>query len=595
MAVHPKNKFDPKNATDISQLSKAVGYSRKCLQVFRQNRLDLVRQWVGRHYSDNGAPDKVPINLLELSMNIYLQRLVANAPAVNISTDYKQLKEISVRFEMASNQLIKEIDLGKTLELGVTGAMLCMGAVKVGLNRTKVEIGGYLHDSGQPFADPVSLDNWVHDMTVDRPENGQYQGDFYFLTKDDAHALFPENVHKKLTPYMDDRPTEERDHNISEGEETQREEFRETVRLLDLWLPKQNLILQCQSSEDDNDPIEDVLKVIEWEGPERGPYHPLGFQWIENNTMPLAPAMHWKDLHTLSNKLFRKLGRQAEREKTLVGVRAGKEADGNRMVEASDGDMITVDDPKNIAEIKTGGISGESMAFFLATKDLFTYFAGNLDMLGGLGPQSETLGQDQLLSASASMRIQKMQKSTLSWTKRIVEDLGFYLWNDPYINMPQTKRVKGFPDVSVTVPFGPAERESDFMQYNLKVEPYSMQHQTPEAKLQGLRTIFTEFIAPMVPMMQQQGIDIDFEALFRNIAKLGNIPELNDILVYSNPRNQQQPVGQMPAKAAVTTRNYTRRSIPGATNPGKSKAMQQAFLGKSPQASEMAATMRPTG
>jgi hypothetical protein len=133
------------------------------------------------------------------------------------------------------------------------------------------------------------------------------------------------------------------------------------------------------------------------------------------------------------------------------------------------------------------------------------------------------------------------------------------------------------------------------MEMNIDIEPYSMQNQTPEAKLQGLRTILIEILIPLMPAMQAQGVTIGFEALCRKIAKLGNIPELNDILIYANsiqPENEgEEPIG----KPSVTSRNYTRRSIPGASNAGKSDVMQRILMGGKPQASEMASLGRSTG
>jgi len=591
------SEFDPTSKSDIATLSKALGYSWGQQKPFRIKKLELVKEFVGKNYSDNGAEDKVPINFMELAMNIYLQRLIAKSPKVSVTADFPQLKEICTRFEMAGDHLVEEIDLGETLERCATGGMFSMGICKVGLNRTQHEVGGVLCDAGQPFAKPVSLDNYGQDMTSDTEGGKQYEFDFYCETLDTCRKIFPDKKNK-LTPRSEEQETEPTEHDISEGGSTQREEFREVVRLLDVWLPHQNLVLQCLASDDDNEPIAEVLKIIEWEGPERGPYHKLGFSWIEGNTMPIAPAMHWKDMHELANRLFRKVGRQADREKTFVGVRTGGAKDGNRAVEANDGDVVNLDDPKNIAEIHTGGVNATTLGLVVMLKDMFSYFAGNLDTLGGLGPQSDTLGQDQLLSASASMRIQKMQKEMIRFTTGIIKDLLFYLWNDPYIEIPLVKRVKGYEEIAVPVKFGPKDRENDFVEYNIKIEPYSMQHQTPESKLQGLRTVMMEFVAPLMPMMEQQGISLNLEMLFRTIGKLSNINELSDIITYSNPQNAPQPVGQptgQAAKAPVTKRTYERVNRPGATNSGKDQIMQQALFGGKPQDSEKAAVFRPTG
>lgn len=585
-------KFDPKNSEDEAQLSTAIGYSYQRMKVFRENRLALMREFVGAHYSDNGASDRVPINLLELAMNIYLQRLVAKNPGVTISTFYPQLKEIVTRFELAGQHLIEEIELGETLATVVHAAMFSKGIIKIGLNSSSVEVGGIRHDSGQAFADAVSLDDWFEDMTVSTNENGQFEGNFYPVTIDEAEKMFPDHDFENI----DNQPlTEDKDHKISEGEHQNREHFRPVIILMDIFLKKQNLIMRCTFSGDFDNPIEEVLKTFDWRGPENGPYRKLGFSIVEGNTMPLAPAMHWRDMHELTNKIFRKLSRQAIREKTIIGVRPGSGEDGNRLRDASDGDMIPLDDPRNVAELHSGGVSQTGLAFTLVLKDLFSYMGGNLDVLGGLGAQSETLGQDQLLSASASMRIQKMQKEVTNFTAKVLEDLMWYLWYDPNPKQKDViKKAPGFESIAISVPFNPDDREGDYLQYNIKLEPYSMQHHSPESKMQGIRTILLEIVQPLLPMMEQQGVTLNVEKLFKTISKLSSISELDDIIEYSEPNLNNEPIGSSSetSKAPVTTRTTIRRNVPGRTDKGQSQILQQALMGSKPQQSEVASLQR---
>ena len=228
----------------------------------------------------------------------------------------------------------------------------------------------------------------------------------------------------------------------------------------------------------------------------------------------------------------------------------------------------------------------------LMVKELYSYFAGNLDMLGGLGPQSETLGQDQLLSASASMRIQKMQKEVTTFTTKVLQDLMFYLWYDPDPNQKDViKKAPGFESITIAVPFKPEDREGDYLQYNIKMEPYSMQHHSPESKLQGIRTILMEMIQPLLPIMEQQGVSLNIEKLFKAVSKLSDIPELDDIIEYTTPKLGNEPIGESKevnaSKSPVTTRNYTRKSIPGKSDKGQSQIMQQVLMGGRPQKSEM--------
>lgn len=62
---------------------------------------------------------------------------------------------------------------------------------------------------------------------------------------------------------------------------------------------------------------------------------------------------------------------------------------------------------------------------------MMSYIAGNLDVLGGLSAQSDTLGQDRILNQSANQRINDMQSRVYSFTTKVIEALGWYVWNDP--------------------------------------------------------------------------------------------------------------------------------------------------------------------
>jgi hypothetical protein len=115
-----------------------------------------------------------------------------------------------------------------------------------------------------------------------------------------------------------------------------------------------------------------------------------------------------------------------------------------------------------------------------------------------------------------------------------------------------------------------------------------MQHQSPESKLQGIRTILTEMVQPLLPMMEQQGVTLDIEGLFKTVGKLSNIPELQDFIKFSSP-NQAQPIGSSSEarQAPNTIRTNIRKNVAtGGTPQGRSSVLQQQLLGKQPQNSQ---------
>ncbi len=579
--------------TQLSNLHDSMLYSQRRLKTYRDEQVLSLKQYVGSHYSDFGASDKVPINFIELATNIYLQHLVAQGPQVLITTAPKELKAIAANFELDINWLLKRMKFGDTLHKIVMQAMFSVGIAKCGLNNSgTVMLDGQPYDFGETFVDSVSLDNWVHDMTATNWDQIQYCGDRFTLPMELVMEsdFYSQAFKDKLTPKEATGINEEgheKAEAISKGTGPELIRYKDTVDLWNMWLPLDRLLITI--GDDDND---EVGNVIEWNGPHNGPYRFLSFNDVIDNIMPLPPVSLWRDHHELANLLYRKLGRQASRQKTVIGVQGGADADGNRILKANDGDMLKIENPKNTQEYKFGGIDQMSLLFLLQVKDLATYFAGNLDALGGLSRMSETLGQDELLTANASKRLESMQKRMTGFTTELVEDVAWYRWTDPVRDFPVVKRKHG---AEVATSLTVMQRETNFLEYNFKIEPYSMQHQTPASRLASLTQIFERFMAPFVPMMESQGIVLDFESLFAMISKYSNLPELQDLLIYTNPEHQSaKPHGESMRQSPVTTRNYVRQSKPGATQQGKDKVMAELLMGGKPQASERAQLNRPT-
>jgi hypothetical protein len=173
--------------------------------------------------------------------------------------------------------------------------------------------------------------------------------------------------------------------------------------------------------------------------------------------------------------------------------------------------------------------------------------------------------------------------------------VGFYLWHDPLIELPAIKRVPGMDDISTTAMFNAENRGEDFYQYIISIEPYSMQHQSPQMKLQAITQVFGQFIVPFAPQMAEQGIGINFEGLLNTVSKYANVSELNDILEFSQPSGayDRPDVGKPPAKMAVTKHISERVNRPGATRSGKDSALSQALLNNTIGQVDMTKQARP--
>lgn len=587
----------PNSDLRISRLRKAMDWSAKQLKPFRQHRFERLQAYVGHHYTDTGSPRKMPVNIMELAAGIYTRKLTPAELKYLVSTFHRGLKSQAYEFELAINHLVQEIDLSTTIARCVSEAIFGMGIVKVGLC-LRPDFSNNQNNVGQPFADCVSFDDWIQDMNARRYEECAFAGNRYRLPYEYLLESGEFQNVDKLSPTV--RNTESRDRAI-EGSSLSKEQvggdddFEDYVELWDIWLPRQRLVVTIPFDGSSGDEV--VLKTVEWEGPELGPFDTLHYQEVPSNSLPLPPAAQWQDLNELENRLFRKLANQAERQKSLLAFQATAHDDAKRITEASDGDAVKVDDLQAIMPMSTGGIDQSNFAFAVAVKDWAVYLAGNLDALGGLSPQAETLGQEQLLSESANERLADMREKTMKFVTRVGKSLAHWLWYDPFIELPLVKRIPG-TDYEKPFDWGPDRREGDFMAYNLSIEPYGAIRQTPAQRLSTVRQAWQELMLPAAPLMAQQGIGLDFEGLIKLYAKYANVPELLDTILFMegemNPsRGPVDPAGSGMAKPASTTRNYVRTNRPGATRQGADQTLVNTLMGGNPQASERAAIGRP--
>lgn len=593
----------------LTRLRDSVKTSYRLLAPYRRHRVDALRQYVGMHWSDDGAADKVPVNFLELAIGIYSHHLASRVPRVLVTTPNMLLKPLAMNLQLALNRLIsaEEIDLATTLRLAVVDAMFSMGIVKLGMMPgAEVEIGPEeVVDAGLPFAEVISLDDWVHDVTAKRWDTIQYCGNRYYLPVSEVKGseLYNQDSLKDVEPEppkaISSEGGDERAQALAGGIQGNNDTFRDKYEVMDLWIPGDNVVVTLLAG--DNAIGKAPLRVVEWQGPRRGPYHRLTFTDVPDSTMPLPPVALWMDLHDLSNRVFRKLGRQSDRQKTIGLVqRGGGENDGDRVVKANDGEVIGVDNPQNFHEARFGGVDAPQIAFMLQIKDLFAYFGGNLDTLGGLSPMASTVGQEGLINENASKRMADMQNKVHAFDTAIVSDLGFYLWTDKVREYTFTKK-SPIAGLSIESSLTPEDRASTpFSYYEINVQPYSMQDLPPSARLSAIQGFIQNVLVPLMPMAQAQGVQIKFEGLARKFAAYSGIEDdLDDFLEFASvPPEMQgmQPTGRDNQAAPAFTRHVSERvSRPGATRHGKDNAMLQMLMGGGLQPAEAAVASRPIG
>jgi len=554
---------------EFERIVSGIEWSEKRLETPRNSRIKFIREFVGMHYQDSGSDRRVVVPFLKLSVGIFLRMLAAKAPQVMIGAPGISMGPMAATFEVAMNEVPYEVKMQEKLRRAVLEAMFSFAVVKCGVTADGQAFG---RRTGKKFMDIVSIDDLVIDMSAPLLEDIEYIGNKYWIDYEDVKRFEDYDARDGITP---DEYVPHNEVGTERAEAVQipgpPEGQGKRVHVCDLYLPKRNIMLTYAITS------KKILKQVNW-GKRPKPYLMLGFDEVPGNLLPVAPAAVWYDLHILANRLFRKLGSQADGQKNVLGFDGGNPNSVNDFKDAHDGDGITYTGTKPEL-LQTPGPDQMTINMFMLCREMYSFFSGNLESLGGLAPVADTLGQDRLISQASSAQVRDMADRVVDFAEDIFRTLAYYEWNDPIKERKLMKPVKG-TDISVPVLWSMRERFGEFDQFNFSINVYSMQDDSPAAQLQKLSLIMREYVAPMMPMLEAAGGMVDVQKIMQKVAHLSNTPWLAEIVRFADKSESDQSSESGGATASPSvTRNERVSYNGGPTAQGQNKIMQQIMAG----------------
>lgn len=572
------------------RVMKAVQTSRQAWRPFCRTAKELIRDHVGSWYQEkpHGARYKTLVNLINQTARIYSVSLAANNPRVNVTSDDTEQWPFAKRFQVNLNKLISDMQLDATFRAIVLDAFFCIGCGVVQMRDTDTRFHGVLEseedvwlDPGEPWFNRVPRDHLILDMAVREISKMRYCGHIY---RADFEKVMDEPGYSKaakkhITPTSKNQITDaDFAQEIATGGAVDDDELKPMLWLMDLWVAENKSIATFALDVDAPPLIE-----RDWTGCQAGPYKFLGLGLVPDNLIPVSPASNLKGLHDLANRNYRKMERQADNQRTINAYAPGGEEDAARMRDAKDMDWVKVRNPRDITQLKMGGVDPGLQAFQMNVSEQFNLLAGNVRAMGGLGQQAATLGQEEIIQESVSRIEADMHLAVMNFAGEVCTDLAYLMWNDESMTMKSSVRV-GSSDIHVDSSWTPENRVGNFEDYGLHVVPYSTVFKTPQQKLNELFATI-ERLAPIWPMFQASGATINAQELVEQIAELLDRPELKRIITFAVQTDQlggdQNTIRQSP----VTSRETIRRNVPtGGTPESRSSIMQQVLSGAGSQA-----------
>ena len=489
-------------------LSRSVEQSEKKLEVHRDTIRLLKRRYAGSNYGhNNGFERPDPLNLI-YSLVSTLAPALAVDPRATVKTVAGDLA-FAETFRLAIDDEARKITLDQTIKSVIIDSLFGLGIIKTGLKAAPgFEDKGDLEiDTGTLFSERVSFQNYIIDMASNVRSKAQYEGDRYEITADFARdtGMFDERTIQLLIAST----------NSASGGTTRSsdEEFIDRLQLVDLFLPHQQRVVTVPGDVRFSDL--GYLNEFKWTGDPSGPFDTIGFSPIPDKILPTSVIGVIYQMYVLVNKLARKVGRQADRQKDIVVYQKGREGDGDAVRDSNDGDMVGVDDTEGLKPLSFGGANDDGFKTIAWYQDFFNKIAGNPDLIGGLAADANTLGQDQLSLQNANARIDDWRQTVLDTSASVLKKIGGYIWTDK-----DTQRVLEYKTNGFRFPrkFG-SKRLGDFEDYELGIDATHRPPMSPDQRYLRKQRLVTEVIIPLADAAAAQGMAVDVNKTVKIMAR----------------------------------------------------------------------------
>lgn len=550
-------------ALDYEKVGKAIEHSQNVLLKGWKKLRRLKRTYMGDQHPSGDDKKTTPMNLTKIAAHVYLQQILPGELRSLITARFPEVEAISEGLERGTNERIKETHTGREVGAATHEALLSSigGIVRVGEETTGIVNFKGVGDveTSATAVRQIATERFFFDVQAEQWPFITFAGDIFTVPLDWAKSF------KGFLPKARGKLTSMRLRDVIPGSGPARQveqqpsdqEYQAQTQIMAVWLPLEGsagkmAMLVPKSF--------DLLHEIDWDGPEHGPYHRLSFNDMPGEIEQIAPLELLRHLHAVSNTILVKMMNRIEASKEVALVNASNPEMAEKIIKAEDMAWLLDESsgPEPVKFARMGSIGGDLAAMLIHMRRLFSWQGGNIDLAGGMQAQSETLGQDRILAAAANRTIQEMGKRVEKFARGIVRSLAWYEWTDPIRERVFMRTVEdGGHQYRFPSEWTPATRNGDFLDHDVQVDVYALQHRSPEERLAALQQSLGQ-IMPLYPLLQAQKGTLDVRELVDLIAKLRDLPELRRIIRGTTQR-QPPELSEPPQK---TQTQEDRRAVP---------------------------------
>jgi len=555
--------FNPYDPQSITRLRSSIESSEQALDKYRKNRKVLLDALYDPcHQEDCVDTDKrMPINELDSMFNILTRGVVDQNPTLRIVKTKRP--RMAGMMKSRLERWSESVHLAQTLQGVFQECLLRWGIVYMGY-----EVG----DNGvTPYADVLDFDDYFIDMAGSDENDIDFEGHrscrrLHELIDNPAYP--DQEAIKKLKSYTTRR-----------GQGNQQRTLYDRVDLIHTWLPREGVIVTLA---DKNYGVDEPLRVMAFKGPPWGPYLRMDLGKSRSCMVPVSRASMMYDNHEFVARTYRHVFVQADREIEAYAYSGEMEKDAEKHRRLQQDEYVKMENPNGVVKIKKGGVNPSTLATAIHASALFSERAGNLKLIGGLGPSAPTARQEAGLGVGVQQMIDFAKMRMHALTRKIYATAAWYMriddlheevvdWTTPNGN---TVTSAWTPDLASGL--DPGDPDMDII-------PGSLVSRSAEQQLGFLNQAIQSIAAMMaLPGAKQQVFNLgEYKEL---LADLGNAPEINDLFGEAADAESVVPGVEQAAQFAQRRQG----GPPSGVTPDQGNKMMERLIYSGGQASEPA-------
>jgi hypothetical protein len=501
--------FDPYNPEDMARLRRSISESKGKLKGYYNNyrlMIDTLHDPV-HEQAEVDTMERVPHNPMDRGLRILTRGVVDQNPSLRVVRTERP--RIAAMLKAQLMDWARQVDMASILQRGFQQAFLRWCIAYTGYESIS---NGY---GMLPFVDVLDFDDYFIDLRGNDETDVDFEGHRWArrVWEIQNDPSYDQEVAARIAESATSRYGS---HGLT---------LYDWVDLQCVYLPKEGieLTLTC----DEYGGITEPLRVKRYVGPPSGPYVRLHFGNVPGTMIPVSRASMLYDNNELIIRGYRHLGAQADRAIEFYGYAGMMEKDAEKHRTAMDGEYLQFENPNSVVTYKKGGVNPQTLAATIHFDNLFDADAGNLKLIGGLGPSAETLGQERSLAVGVQALLDDMRHRMDAFAKQLYETAAWYILRDPFRNETVTwTTARGSKAVSKWVGAqheGMAEDDPE-----MEIIPGSMVSRSPNGQLKSLIESF-QIIASAMALPGAKPVIFNIEAFTKLMAEYNNQPEISDL------------------------------------------------------------------